>query len=49
MSKADHPVEVSELVAAHREHFERLADSDLPIAVYAERGLALLEEDEEEN
>ncbi|QSX00457.2 hypothetical protein [Haloterrigena alkaliphila] len=40
------PTDVNKIIDEHRELFERLADSDLPIAPYFENALNHLEESE---
>lgn len=45
--ETNEPDELS-ILREHRDLFERLADSDLPISEDAQRGLALLD-DEEQN
>lgn len=42
--ESDEPDELR-ILREHRELFERLADSDLPISEDARRGLALLDEE----
>ena len=42
---ADSKEEALELIREHRDLFQRLADSQLPISQDAKRGLAHLEED----